>query len=186
MRDYAFPQGFGLVSAVSREPTGVGLSVPLTPLFPSAKPIQCPTGYTWVPAYPSSLTSPKVPQLTPALLKWINTWSAANPSQAAPDGSFYFHLGSRSGMALLYSPGFNSLSVCVKNSSFAAHLTGGHAPLIIAGAPAPTLLDNPAALAAVLASRGMAPAPVQPASYTWLWVLLGLGAAGVAGYYLLD
>jgi hypothetical protein len=197
--DYAFPiQGLGRVPASSdrafatwtpaarREPTGVGLSVkPPTPLFASAKPIPCPAGYTWVNAYPPSPTSPKVPQLTASLLHWISGWATLYPSRAAADGLFYFHLGTPDGMALQYNPGFNGLSVCVNKSSFAAHLAGGTAPIVVSGGP-PSMLLNPAALNALIATHGAVPVPAQPTSYTWLWVLLGLGAVGVAGYYLLD
>jgi len=105
------------------------------------------------------------------------------PSRVASDGLFYFHLGTPTGMALQYNPGFNSLSVCVNTSSFTAHLTGGTAPIVVAGAP---MTFSPALTTlAPFVRMTTAPAAV-PTSYTWLWVLFGLGAAGVAGYYLLD
>jgi hypothetical protein len=108
------------------------------------------------------------------------------PQHAASDGYFYFHLGTPTGLPLLFSQGFGSVSVCAKTSSVTAHLTGGSAPIIVAGAPPPIIL-NPAVLSTIIATHGIAPTPpAAPTSYTWLWVLLGLGAVGVAGYYLID
>jgi hypothetical protein len=207
--DYAFPiQGLGRVpsdapgSASDRafawtppapsKPTGVGLSA-MPPggvmLFSSATPISCPAGYSWVSAYPPSPSSPNVPQLTGALVKWMRSWAVLYPSKAASDGNFYFHMGTKTGLPLMYTPGFGNVSVCANESSIAAHQAGGSAPIVVSGAPPIAVLNNPAAMAAILATHGVGPAPagqVQPTSYTWLWVLLGLGAVGVAGYYLID
>lgn len=189
MRDYAFPvQGLGRVPVSSDRafPTGVGLSVQPpggTKLFSSTKPIPCPSGFSWVNAYPPDPSSPIVYGLTKPLVEWIRSWAAKYPSSAAPDGAFYFHLGTPTGMPLMFSPGFGNVSVCAKRQ--VSSTSGSLRPTIVAGAPPSAVLTNPAALASILATRG-APTQVQPTSYTWLYVLLGLGAAGVAGYYLLD
>jgi hypothetical protein len=182
-KDYAFPiQGFGRVPAPSDRafsarlrPRGLGL----TPPNWSAKPISCPAGYSWVNAYPPSPSSPKVPELTGALVKWIRNWASLYPSRAAADGNFYFKLSS--GLPIMFSPGFGSVSVCASKSSVAAHQSGGSAPIVVAGAP---MTFNPALV--TLTSQGAMPVTAAPTSYTWLWVLLGLGAAGAAGYYLID
>lgn len=190
MRDYAFPiQGFGRVPAPKDRafaPVGVGLSVEPpggVQLVSSPTPIPCKAGYSWVNAYPPDPSSPHVPELTNALVKYIRGWAGMYPSKAASDGSFYFRMVS-SGMPLMYSPGFGNVNVCMKREFSSA---SGGLPTpggVVDLGPTPPMTFSPALTN--LNALNMNASTAAPTSYTWLWVLLGLGAAGVAGYYLLD